>query len=159
MHRFGRDLGRSNLRISPDCIASLTEHSWPGNVRELQSAIKYAIVRATSEIVTPDCLPTSVKPSSPVANQPSSAELTPVASNLSELRVLIRQLLETKPSELNDAVHTEVDRVLYEEVLRHVGGHLTQATEILGISRTTFRTRLQQLGLSIGKTLKTAEPE
>ena len=155
--RFGRDLGRSNLRISPECIASLSEHNWPGNVRELQSAIKYAIVRSTSEIITPDCLPTSVKPSAAFVTQPSTSEPSQDSAGFSELRARIRQLLETKPSELNDAVHTEVDRILYEEVLKHVAGHMTQATEILGISRTTFRTRLQQLGLAIGKTLKTAD--
>ncbi len=159
VHRFGRDLGRPSLRISPECIAALSEHNWPGNVRELQSAIKYAIVRASSEVITPDCLPTSVKPNNVLAAQPASAEQPQVPTNLADLRALIRQLLETKPTELDDAVHTEVDRVLYEEVLKHVGGHLTQATEILGISRTTFRTRLQQLGLSIGKTLKTADSE
>jgi two-component system nitrogen regulation response regulator GlnG len=155
--RFGHDLGRPNLRISPECIASLSEHNWPGNVRELQSAIKYAIVRSTSEIVTPDCLPTSVRPGTAFVTQPSTSEPSQDSASFGDLRALIRQLLEAKPSELNDAIHTEVDRVLYEEVLRHVGGHMTQATEILGISRTTFRSRLQQLGLSIGKTLKTVD--
>ncbi len=155
--RFGRDLGRSNLRISPECVASLSEHNWPGNVRELQSAIKYAIVRSTSEIITPDCLPTSVKPSTAFVTQTITSEPSQDSAGFGDLRARIRQLLETKPSELNEAVHTEVDRILYEEVLKHVGGHMTQATEILGISRTTFRTRLQQLGLSIGKTLKTAD--
>ncbi len=157
--RFGRELGRSSLRISPECIASLSEHTWPGNVRELQSAIKYAIVRATSEIVTADCLPASVKPSTHVANPTATTEPSRNSSDLSDLRALIRNLLQAKASELHDVIHTEVDKVLYEEVLRHVGGHMTQATEILGISRTTFRTRLQQLGLAIGKTLKNADAE
>lgn len=157
--RFSRELGRPNVRISPDSITSLTEHNWPGNVRELQSAIKYAIVRATNDVVTPDCLPNSVKSSIATTTLPASTDPSPAASGLSDLRTLIQQLLATKPSELNDAVHSEVDKVLYEEVLKHVGGHMTQATEILGISRTTFRIRLQQLGLSIGKTVKAAESE
>ena len=145
------------LQTNAARVVSLSEHNWPGNVRELQSAIKYAIVRSTSEIVTPDCLPNSVKPSNDFVNQSSISDPPQDSTSFGDLRALIRQLLETKPSELNDAVHTEVDKVLYEEVLKHVGGHLTQATEILGISRTTFRTRLQQLGLSIGKSLKTAD--
>ena len=47
-----------------------------------------------------------------------------------------------------------VDRVLLEQVLASVGGHQARAAEILGLSRNTLRTRLQQLGLTVGKVLQ-----
>ena len=133
----------------------LLEHPWPGNIRELQSAMKYAIVRATSDVITLDCLPESVKPNHeflPTLEAISDHELEP--AHYFDLKAFIRELIESNQSHLNDVVHAEVDKILFEQVLDHVDGHQAQAAEMLGISRTTFRNRLQSLGLSIGKSLK-----
>jgi two-component system nitrogen regulation response regulator GlnG len=154
--KLGQQLGRTKLRASPEFMRRLLEHTWPGNVRELQSAIKYSIVRSTSEVITPDCLPAFVSPNNPGDDRsllsPGSGHET-----FSDLRQLIQQMLESGQRDLNEAVHSEVDRLLYAEVLNYVGGHLSQASEVLGISRTTFRTRLQGLGMTVEKALKLAE--
>ncbi len=71
-----------------------------------------------------------------------------------ELRKLVRELSQSDAGRLNDAVHAHVDRILLEEVLTLVEGHQTKAAEILGISRTTLRTKLQQLGLTIERAVQ-----
>ena len=43
-------------------------------------------------------------------------------------------------------VAVEVDRAVLNTVLRHVQGKQTQASELLGISRTTLRARLRAAG-------------
>ena len=40
--------------------------------------------------------------------------------------------------------------------LRHVGGHQAKAAELLGISRTTFRARLQQLNVAVEKIVRSS---
>lgn len=158
VHRFGLDLGKRKLRVSEECMQCLRAHQWPGNIRELQSALKYAIVRSTSDVITLDCLPESIKPNHGF-HPPQDADSNPAieSSRYSDLRTFIRELIESKQSDLNDAVHAEVDKILYEQVLDHVDGHQAQAAEMLGISRTTFRNRLQSFGMIIGKTLKSNE--
>ena len=157
-HRFGIDLGKQKLRVSAECMKHLLEHQWPGNIRELQSAIKYSIVRSTSDVITSDCLPDSVKQNLSQPDLPTQA-LDPeqASERYSDIKAYIRQLIDTNQPNINEAVHTEVDKILFEQVLSHVGGHQTQAAEILGISRTTFRTRMQSVGMSIGKTLKSSD--
>ena len=70
---------------------------------------------------------------------------------------MIRRLLEQGIGNLSDEVHAEVDKILLEEVLNHVDGHQTRAAEVLGISRTTLRARLQQLGITVGKTVQSKD--
>ncbi|MCA9048417.1 MAG: sigma-54-dependent Fis family transcriptional regulator, partial [Planctomycetaceae bacterium] len=163
---FSRELGQPIAGVSAECMQLLNNYTWPGNIRELQSAIKYAIVRCTTNVLTPDCLPAFVgpqpkAPTVPAAPQQAANASGAAAGNVSvspeqlgTVRAFVQQLLKSGKDELHDVVHSEVDRVLFAEVLRHCQGHQSQAAELLGISRTTFRTRLQSLGLSVGKMLQ-----
>jgi len=47
----------------------------------------------------------------------------------------------------------QVERVLLSRVLRHTHGHQTQASELLGLNRTTLRHKLRALGLALDKVL------
>ena len=59
----------------------------------------------------------------------------------------IRSLLGNGETDLYRRVQTEMDRVLLREVLAHVHDNQVQASELLGISRTTLRSKLIQLEL------------
>jgi DNA-binding NtrC family response regulator len=150
LKRFRRELAVDVRGISPDALEALGRHAWPGNVRELESAVKFALVHTTGEIVTPQGLPTSVRGQSRVAPiQSSGAE----QKALPDVRQLVQNLLGQGAVNLSDQVHAAVDRVLLEQVLASVGGHQARAAEILGLSRNTLRTRLQELGLTVSKVL------
>ena len=56
-----RELDRRVRSAAPEALRLLQEYDWPGNVRELQSAVRYALVHATGEVLTPDCLPAHIR--------------------------------------------------------------------------------------------------
>jgi two-component system nitrogen regulation response regulator GlnG len=126
----------------------LEAHTWPGNVRELQSTLKYALVHAAGDLLTPECLPESFRGAS------SGSQLQPAGETwASDMTHFVRRLLQSGEADIYRKVGLAVDRVLLEEVLRHVRGNQGHASELLGISRTTLRLKLKTLGLAVEKQL------
>ena len=62
--RFSRGLRRNIHSITPEAQHCLHSYDWPGNVRQLQSVLKYAIVRASGDVLTLECLPENLRSSS-----------------------------------------------------------------------------------------------
>jgi two-component system nitrogen regulation response regulator GlnG len=139
LSRFSRGLGRGVRSATPEVLHCLEAFDWPGNVRQLQSVLKFAVIHSTGEVITPDCLPENLRPSAaPGAGQPSP---TPTL----DVGWLTHSLLRAGEPDLYKRICTEVDRVVLEVVLRHVHGNQVQASELLGISRTTLRAKLRAL--------------
>jgi two-component system nitrogen regulation response regulator GlnG len=143
---FNRDLHKSVRSITPEARRMLETHDWPGNVRELQGAVRFAMLHATGEVLTHDCLPESCRPATPTTSAvaASPGEMLDVAR-------FTRQLLDGAQPDIYRLVSAGVDRVVLDEVLRHVKGNQLQAAELLGISRTTLRAKLRSLGMAIEK--------
>ncbi len=142
-------LGKGIASIEPDAIACLESYEWPGNVRELQSAIKYAMVLATGDTITVDCLPESCR-----ARDVPKGSVRPTVDNeesTGDLSQLVQRYLMQGESDLYRKVHLAVDKTLLREVLDHVGGNQTQASQLLGISRSTLHARIHDLGIIFEK--------
>jgi DNA-binding NtrC family response regulator len=146
---YNREMDKEVRSVAPEAMNVLQAHDWPGNVRELQAAIKRAMVHATGGVLTPDCLPKGLDAATPtIKSQPASDE----AETL-EIAGLVRSLLQEGESDLYLKVFSAVDRVVLKEVLRHVRGNQVQASEVLGISRNTLRTKLRAARLAVEKQL------
>jgi two-component system nitrogen regulation response regulator GlnG len=52
---------------------------------------------------------------------------------------------------LHAKVIRHVERVLLTQVLRQTRGHQAQASDLLGLNRTTLRNKLRDLGLTLDK--------
>jgi DNA-binding NtrC family response regulator len=150
--RVSQQLRRAAPSFSPEALRVLQAHDWPGNVRELQSTIKYALVLAAGNTVTPDCLPESVFSASE-APRPMAAAPT------FDLVRFIRDLLQAGVPELYDKASSEFDRIVLSEVLRHVKGRQARASELLGICRNTLRSKLRALGLAVERQLEEADAD
>jgi nitrogen regulation protein NR(I) len=141
-----RSLGKNVRAIDPAALAALEAHQWPGNVRELQNAIRYALVHAVGDVLTVDCLPASVR-----------GQTTTRSDTTLDVLALVADLLRVGSTDVYRQVTQAVDRALLTAVLDHARGNQSQASELLGISRTTLRAKLQALGLGVEKQLRPAE--
>ena len=59
----------------------------------------------------------------------------------------LKDMGSTPPDNLHELIIREVERPLIQTVLAHVGGNQSRAAEILGITRSTLRTRIQRYAL------------
>jgi DNA-binding NtrC family response regulator len=156
---FNRELGKQVRTVAPAVMEILQQHRWPGNVREFQSAIRYAMVHATGDVLIPEYLPESClqKPQSyqksaddqhlighdALSNVGPEEPLYPFV----KLMDYVKQVLaDGKPDVYRHMIH-EVDRHLFLEVMKHFRGNQLQAAERLGISRMTLRSKLRSLGM------------
>lgn len=167
---FNRELGKQVRTISPETMRLLESKEWPGNVRELQATIKYALVHATGDILTLDCLPAALRldtastsapvpapTSAPVFALPEaepffeSGTAAETESDVLEIARLVRNLIQSGGNDLYQKVISEVDRVVLKEVLNYVRGNQFRASELLGISRNTLRSKIRAAKLAIEK--------
>jgi two-component system nitrogen regulation response regulator GlnG len=146
---YNRTLDRRVRTTSPEALHLLEVYPWPGNVRELQSTIRYAMVHASGEVLTPECLPESVREWNP--SPPTGAAATHPAGF--DPASHVQQLLRAGETDVYRKVCDAADRVVLETVLRHTRGNQVQAAELLGISRTTLRAKLRALRMTIEKQL------
>ena len=75
------------------------------------------------------------------------------SSTEGDLTGLIETLLQRGEKDLHSKVIEMVERQLFAQVLRHTHGHQSQASELLGLNRSTLRQRLKALGLTVDKVL------
>ena len=111
--------------------------------------MKYALVRSVGEVLTAECLPASCRGVLKRTDESVSAPL-----DVENIREFVRGLMSENHPDIYHKLHGEIDRILLPEMLDHVGGNQAQASEILGIARSTLRTKITDLGLTFEKLLK-----
>jgi two-component system, NtrC family, nitrogen regulation response regulator GlnG len=146
VRRFSRELKKDVRGIAPEATGLLRGYPWPGNVRELQSVIKQALLQTTGPVVLPEFLPAALR------NQgQASGGLDPQGFDYGGLTGFIQDQLRAGSTTLYSDYEALTDKHLLAEVLHHTGGNLSQAARVLGITRATLRTKLNALGLSVGR--------
>jgi DNA-binding NtrC family response regulator len=116
----GAQTGRNVSGIAHDALQSLLEYHWPGNIRELQNAIERATVLGSSEYISVEDLPETVRVAEPSA-------LFADATFRSAVRQFKRQLIVSAVSSAE--------------------GNLTQAAKTLGIDPNYLHRLIRNLNL------------
>lgn len=135
-----QEVGKSVRVAAPETLQELSGYPWPGNVRELQGVIKSALVNATSDVLTPESLPQTVRQGIAESFWPQSQQHSQF-----DLGALVDLLIATRSEDAYRKMQLAADRVILEKVLDAVKGNQVEASRLLGISRTTLRAKLQAL--------------
>lgn len=152
LKRFGLELGKKFTQVAPETLTVLSNYPWPGNLRELQSVLKHAVVEATGPILLPEFLPEPVRRPGDSLDA-SKSHSAAHAEFVNQIRTRLRE----GTANLYDEVVHSVERTLFTEVLQHVDGNLSRAAAVLGVSRSTLRAKLAQLGLTMDRSVKFSE--
>ncbi len=115
---YARAAGLAVPEITPEAVARLMEHPWPGNVRELKQVIQAAVVLCRQGRITPADLQLEPGP---------GLEPTPEGDALS----------------LEDNERQALERALHQ-----TGWVVTQAAELLGISRRALHYKIKRYNLA-----------
>ncbi len=121
------ELGRDQIRITRQQIATLERHGWPGNVRELKNVIERAVILTTGARLRLDLAFASDNP--------------PAVS-------------ETRPTECEfvaDAEFREMEKANLLAALRHADWRLSGANgaaELLGLKPSTLAYRMKTFSLT-----------
>lgn len=164
MGQLARKRGDRLPDIAADAMGWLLEYSWPGNVRELRNVIERAMLLCGDGPITLDHLPVekmgATLPSRPVvrpAGQPATAGQlrrnvdapgappAPVPA-LPPERVAAPAADETTAELRRRIEEAERQRIL--QALDSCAGNQTRAAKVLGISRRTLVSRLDQYGIA-----------
>jgi DNA-binding NtrC family response regulator len=115
-------------------------HTWPGNIRELRNVVERGLVLGRGSVIGPEHLP--LEPANLVPDVPrvgSRTAPTWVPPDLPPVKV-------EESRSLKDHVNAlERERII--QALEQCAGNQTKAAKLLGISRRTLLTRLDEWGL------------
>jgi DNA-binding NtrC family response regulator len=113
---LANDLGRRGLRLSSEAERALTAYSWPGNVRELRNVLERAALLCGRDALGASDLRFESPGALHVPGTPASAAEGPTTHLTLE----------------------ELERLHIERVLQELGGRVTEASQRLGIPRSTL---------------------
>ena len=133
----------------------LSNYTWPGNLRELQSVLKHAVVEANGPVVLPEFLPDTVREAVDSPGQTTVSENDCMTDD--GLIRFIHKRIKAGTETLYDDVLQRVERILLLELLQQFDGNISRVSALLGISRSTLRTKLAALGINLDRSVRMNE--
>jgi DNA-binding NtrC family response regulator len=132
---FIRKYNAENLRtisenLSPEVLSLLENYHYPGNVRELENIIERAVVIATTDEITVECLRPEVRDPELAFQMMQNAEGTSASIDIG------------RGVNFYDEVRRfEID--LIRRALDQTGGHQSRAARLLGLNATTLNSKIK----------------
>jgi DNA-binding NtrC family response regulator len=118
------DLGRRGLRLSRDAEDALSAYSWPGNVRELRNVLERAALLCGHDVLQPGDL------------RFERGDATVSQAPASDTHLTLEEL----------------ERRHIERVLHELGGRVAEASQRLGIPRSTLYQKIKKFAIGLPRT-------
>jgi hypothetical protein len=122
---FAGDVGRRGVRLSSEAERALAAYAWPGNVRELRNVLERALLLCAGDVLEP----ADLRFEGPGAVSPAAYEPAPATESHLTLE--------------------ELEKVHIERVLREMGGRVAEASQRLGIPRSTLYQKLKKYSIGL----------
>ena len=122
--RMRKELGRPDIKVTPDAMDVIMSYEWPGNIRELQNWIQFALIKCRGSEILPAHLP-------PAQNAVHFERLSLSGAGIRGARRRRKKL--------------DADTV--KQMLLATGGNKLEAARKLGVSRATLYRFLDQMSL------------
>ena len=126
------DQGHTLLRLEPEAMQLLLDHSWPGNVRELENVVERAVVLASVPVISIDVLPDYLVQAAGIRTRPSENGALPADASLFE-------------------IVAEFERRTIMEHLDRYNGSQTEAAEALRVPLSTLNQKIKRLNIDVKK--------
>ncbi len=120
IHHFNIKFNKTVKGLSKQAMQTIQTYHWPGNVRELSNVIERAMIFATSEILQTS----DIFFQQPISNPEQEWHIPPEGLKLDQL-----------------------EKQLIKEALKKTNGNKTSAAKLLGLTRDTFRYRIEKHNL------------
>jgi DNA-binding NtrC family response regulator len=139
-----REAGKGIKAVERAVLDELKTRDWPGNVRELEHVIKRAVLTAKGPTLTVHDLELTTDE----ARVERSSSLERLAAPLEAVAAALvaKGAAEAEPSSIHELAMSRLERALIDEALKATGGNQVAAARLLGISRSTLRSKLPGAG-------------
>jgi DNA-binding NtrC family response regulator len=125
---YANENGTPEPSLSPEAMRVMMDYEWPGNVRELENAMERGVVLSTSQVITPDLLPTQL-----TGNTYSAS------------------LLDHEPNASLFDLMEEIERRIISDRLERCHWNQTEAAEYFKIPLSTLNQKIKRLNVEIKK--------
>lgn len=133
LKKFSTKMGKVPIALSKEVEKLFVLHKWEGNVRELQNVIERAVILCKGNTIRIEHLPVSIVKSS-----------NNIAEKVVDNVTLTSQLFDIPPHGISLEI---LEKQLVTQALEKSKNNKTKAAKLLGLTRGTFRYRLQKYGL------------
>ena len=168
LQRLAKDRGSKITQVSKDAMQVLCRYTWPGNVRELENAIQRSFVLAQGDTILKKDLPKELLQSVETAGEPPAESVSrehvsreqsvpvepvpPVLHQESNIHHLsYEELLDLVYARIrekySDNLVQNIEKEFMIRALQETSGNQVKTSNLLGITRTTLRKRIEVYGI------------
>jgi DNA-binding NtrC family response regulator len=143
LNKFKDELNKEISHISPAAMDILNHYRWPGNVRQLQNVILQSMLMSQTGTIEVEHLPQEIQKAQGEAPPPVKGEIDPSGRE----GVLVEDSEGDSPGSGTISLD-EGEKQTLMSALKMTNWNISEASNLLSISRTTFYRKLKKHGLS-----------